>query len=154
MYMLYSGKLLREKTSWIGEKYDFRKENVRGLITFAAPKDATPPPQILRRKLSRIATKRRKFSPSKVSHYTVYWQWYTWNKWQLLQDIICALWPVNPGENADVCVCHFLPQVYCNTVDETGGVQPCRNVFVVASFPGSHAWQRGFWEWACVCCYS
>jgi len=55
----------------IGEKYDFHRENFRGLLAFAAPR--TPLPQISRRKLSRIATKPRnscKFSPSKVSHYT------------------------------------------------------------------------------------
>ena len=46
----YSGKLSREKTLRIGEKYDFR-----GLLAFAVPKDAMP--QILRRKLSCIATK-------------------------------------------------------------------------------------------------
>ena len=27
----------------IGEKYNFRGENFRRLLTFAAPKDATPP---------------------------------------------------------------------------------------------------------------
>ena len=66
-YIPYSGKL-----SQIGEKYDFHRENFRGLLTFAALK--VPHPQILRRKLSRIATKlrnSRKFSPSKVSHCTV-----------------------------------------------------------------------------------
>ena len=36
-------------------KYDFRGENFRGLLTFAAPKDATP--QIAQRKLLHIATK-------------------------------------------------------------------------------------------------
>ena len=46
----YSGKLSREKTLRIGEKYNFR-----GLLAFAVPKDAMP--QILRRKLSCIATK-------------------------------------------------------------------------------------------------
>jgi len=45
------------KLSRISEKYDFRRENFRGLLGFAAPKDATL--QILRRKLSRIATKLR-----------------------------------------------------------------------------------------------
>ena len=57
----------------ICEKYDFRGENFRRLPTFAVPKDATS--QILGRKLLHIATKPqnlRKFSPSKVSHYTVY----------------------------------------------------------------------------------
>ena len=43
------------KLSWIGEKYVFHGENFCGLLAFAAPKDPTP--QILRRKLSRIATK-------------------------------------------------------------------------------------------------
>ena len=43
-------KLLR-----IGEKYDFHGENFRGLLSFDAPKDATP--QISQRKLSCIATK-------------------------------------------------------------------------------------------------
>ena len=39
----------------IGEKYDFRAKNFCGLLTFAVPKETTP--QILRRKLSCIATK-------------------------------------------------------------------------------------------------
>ena len=39
----YSGKLSRKKTLQIGEKYNFRGENFRGLLTSAAPKDATPP---------------------------------------------------------------------------------------------------------------
>ena len=66
----YSGKLSRENTfaNWwkIGEK------------TFThcllLPCQKTPHPKILRRKLSQIVTKSRnsrKFSPSKVSHYTV-----------------------------------------------------------------------------------
>ena len=60
----YSGKLSREKTLRIGEKYDFRMS--------IAPKDAMS--QILRRKLSCIATKplnSQKFFPSKVFRYTV-----------------------------------------------------------------------------------
>ena len=54
------------KLSQIGDKYDFRKENFRGLLACAAPKNATP--QILQRKLSLIATKPRnswKFLPRK-----------------------------------------------------------------------------------------
>ena len=43
------------KLSRIGEKYDFRGENFRGLLSFAAPKDSTP--QISRRKRLCIATK-------------------------------------------------------------------------------------------------
>ena len=39
----YSGKLSREKTSRIGEKYDFRGENFHGLLAFTVPKDATLP---------------------------------------------------------------------------------------------------------------
>jgi len=31
------------KLSRISEKYDFRGENFHGLLTFAAPKDTTPP---------------------------------------------------------------------------------------------------------------
>ena len=53
---------------WIGEKYDFRGENFRRLLTFAATKDTTSL-NFRWRKLSRIATKPlnlRKFSPSKV----------------------------------------------------------------------------------------
>ena len=71
-YILYSGKLSREKIFANWWKYNFRWENFRGLLAFAAPKDATP--QISRGKLSRIATKprnSRKFSPSKVFRYTV-----------------------------------------------------------------------------------
>ena len=67
-----AGNFRGRKLSQIGEKYDFHGENFRGLLAFAALK--VPHPQILRRKLSRIATKlrnSRKFSPSKVSHYTV-----------------------------------------------------------------------------------
>ena len=67
-----AGNFRERKLLRIGEKYDFRGENFRRLLTFAAPK--VPHPQILRRKLSRIATKlrnSRKFSPSKVSRYTV-----------------------------------------------------------------------------------
>ena len=44
----YSGKLSREKTFANWWKYDFRGENLRGLLAFAAPKDVTP--QISRRK--------------------------------------------------------------------------------------------------------
>ena len=56
------------KLPWIGEKYDFRGENFRRLLAFAAPKNAMP--QILQRKLLQIATKLQnswKFLPSKVS---------------------------------------------------------------------------------------
>ena len=31
------------KLSWMGEKYSFRGENLRGLLASAAPKDAMPP---------------------------------------------------------------------------------------------------------------
>ena len=51
----YSRKLLREKTFANWWKYDFRGKNFHRLLTFAAPKDATP--QNLQRKLLRIATK-------------------------------------------------------------------------------------------------
>ena len=39
----YSIKLSREKLSQIGERYDFSGENFHRLLTFAMPKDATPP---------------------------------------------------------------------------------------------------------------
>ena len=42
-YIPYSGKLSREKTFADWRKYDIRGENFRGLLAFAAPKDATPP---------------------------------------------------------------------------------------------------------------
>ena len=38
----YSGKLSREKLSWIGEQYDFRRENFRGLLAFAVPRTPHP----------------------------------------------------------------------------------------------------------------
>ena len=40
-YIPYSGKLSREKTFANCEKYDFYEENIRGLLTFAAPKNIT-----------------------------------------------------------------------------------------------------------------
>ena len=67
------------KLSRISEKYNFCKENFRGLLAFAAPKDITP--QISQGKLSRIATKpriSRKFSPSKVFRYSVYTSDFLW----------------------------------------------------------------------------
>ena len=54
------------------EQETFEGENFRRLLIFAAPKNATA--QISQRKLSRIATKPQnswKFSPSKISRYTV-----------------------------------------------------------------------------------
>ena len=41
-HVLYSGKLSREKTLRISEKYDFCGENFRRSLAFAAPKNATP----------------------------------------------------------------------------------------------------------------
>ena len=43
MWILYSGEFLREKLLQIG---DFRRENFRGLLAFAAPKNAMPRPKI------------------------------------------------------------------------------------------------------------
>ena len=40
---LIPGNFWGKKLSWIGEKYDFRRENFWGLLTFTAPKDAMPP---------------------------------------------------------------------------------------------------------------
>ena len=71
-YYHNSGKLSRRKLLRIGGKDDFRGENFSGLLACAVPR--TPHPQILWRKLLLIATKLRnlrKFSPSKVSRYTV-----------------------------------------------------------------------------------
>ena len=42
-YLPDSGKLQGRKLSRIGEKHDFHRENLCGLLTFAAPKDTTPP---------------------------------------------------------------------------------------------------------------
>ena len=91
----YSGKLSREKTFANWWKYDFRRENFRGLLAFAVPKDATP--QISRRKLSCIATKLRnswKFSPSKVSRYTVmfnmYWDCHIYI-YMYVSPLVCVL---------------------------------------------------------------
>ena len=64
-----AGNFRERKLSQICEKYDFRWENFRGLLAFAVQKDATP--QISQRKLSCIATKLRKFYPSKVFRYTI-----------------------------------------------------------------------------------
>ena len=58
-YQYYTGNFRGRKPSQIGEKYDFCGENFHGLLAFAAPK--VPHPQILQRKLSRIATKTTKF---------------------------------------------------------------------------------------------
>ena len=38
-----AGNFRGRKLSQIGEKYNFRGENFRGYLTFAAPKDATLP---------------------------------------------------------------------------------------------------------------
>jgi len=65
-YVPCSGKLSREKLSWIGEK------TFCGLVTFAMPKDAMPPNYA--EKLSWIATKLWKsFLPQKIPtiRYTV-----------------------------------------------------------------------------------
>ena len=42
LWILYSGEFLREKLSQIG---DFRGKNFRGLLAFAAPKNAMPCPK-------------------------------------------------------------------------------------------------------------
>ena len=63
-----AGNFRGRKLSRIGEKYAFRGENFCGLLAFAVPKDATP--QILQRKLSRIAQNReicKSFLPRKFS---------------------------------------------------------------------------------------
>ena len=104
----YSGKLSREKTfARIG---DFRGENYRGLLVFAAPKDATPS-NFAEKTFARIATKprnSRKFSPSKVSRYMVFMlslffifqHWYHHQKCQKkrLSSHICNLQRENEGD--------------------------------------------------------
>ena len=70
--LLYSGKLSREKTFSNWWKIQFSRRKISQIAHFVAPK--VPHPQILWRKLSQIATKlwnSRKFSPLKVSRYTV-----------------------------------------------------------------------------------
>ena len=70
--LYHTAENFRGRKPWIGEKYDFRRENFRRLLAFATPKNATS--QISQRKLSRIATKLqnlRKFFPSTVSCYKV-----------------------------------------------------------------------------------
>ena len=66
-----AGNFWGRRLSQIGEKHDFCGENFHGLLVFAAPKD-TPHSQILRRKLSWIATKPQnswKFFPT--AHQTI-----------------------------------------------------------------------------------
>jgi len=70
--LLHSGKFSREKLLQIGEKYNFAEKIVADCSL--VPHQRKPCPQILWRKLSQIATKprnSRKFSPSKVSRYTL-----------------------------------------------------------------------------------
>ena len=62
-----------QKLSRISERYNFRGENFRGLL--ALLRQRMPRPKFCGKKLLRFATKprnSRKFSPSKVSHYTVF----------------------------------------------------------------------------------
>ena len=64
-----------KKLSQIGGKYDFFQEHFRGLLAFATPKDASP--LNFMEKTFAKATKPQnlwKFSPAKVSRYTVYEQ--------------------------------------------------------------------------------
>ena len=71
-YHRIAGNFQGRKLLRIGEKYDFHGENFRGSLACATPMNATP--QISWRKLLWIASKPQnlqKFSPSKVSHYTV-----------------------------------------------------------------------------------
>ena len=121
----YSGKLLREKTLANWWNHDFRRENFRGLLTFAAPKDATP--QISQRKLSRITTKpqnSRKFSPSKVFRYTV-WFW--------------ALLIYTYGTMYVLTCTHAKHSVTCGITHKLVS-QP-------RSFPLSCGKLKGAWEW-------
>ena len=67
----YSGKLSREKCLRIGEKYDFRRENFRGLLALAMSMNATS--QISRENFHNWPQNReiREIFPSKVPRYMV-----------------------------------------------------------------------------------
>ena len=67
----YSGKLSREKCLQIGEKYDFRRENFRGLLALAMPMNATS--QISRENFHNWPQNHeiREIFSSKVPRYTV-----------------------------------------------------------------------------------
>ena len=73
----YSGKLSREKTFANWWKIQFSRRKLSWITCFYhAACQRMPHPKISLRKLLRIATKSQnlgKFSPSKVSHYTVHY---------------------------------------------------------------------------------
>ena len=67
-----AGNFQGRKLSRIGEKYNFHRENFRGLLAFAVPKDAMPPNFVEKTFVNSHKTvKFVKFSPSKVFCYTV-----------------------------------------------------------------------------------
>ena len=67
-----AGNFQGRKLSQIGKNYDFHKENFRGLLACAAPKDATPPNFAEKTCAnSHKPWNSWRFSPSKVSRYTV-----------------------------------------------------------------------------------
>ena len=73
VYYRILGNFWGRKLSWIGENTIFTVKTLADHSFLLCQK--TPCPQILQRKLSQITTKpcnSRKFSPSKVSCYTVY----------------------------------------------------------------------------------
>ena len=102
------GNFRGRKLSQIGEKYNFHGENFRRLLAFAVPKDATP--QILQRKLSHIATNpqnSQKFSPSKVSRYTVSLCFMTRNLEIRVCNSHCHCWYIFHYTTA-LTICPFL----------------------------------------------
>ena len=102
----YSGKLSREKLSQIGEKYDFHWENLRRLLAFTMPKDTTPPNFV--EKTFANSHKPRKFSPSKVSHYTVHAQ---------CAQLMCFWFHLSPFLTPIIILiyhsCHWKPSTNC-----------------------------------------
>ena len=87
-----AGNFQGRKLSRIGEKDNFHGENFRGMLV--VPRQKTSRPQISRRKLLWIATKLRnlrKFSPSKVFRYTIYWTQIKEQKWGALGMSLCTL---------------------------------------------------------------
>ena len=94
------------KLSQIGEKYDFHWENLRRLLAFTMPKDTTPPNFV--EKTFANSHKPRKFSPSKVSHYTVHAQ---------CAQLMCFWFHLSPFLTPIIILiyhsCHWKPSTNC-----------------------------------------
>ena len=75
-----AGNFQGRKLSWIGEKYDFHRENFCRLLACAMPKDTTPPN--FEEKVSQITTKLRNYFLSRKFPAIWYWsrrilEWHT-----------------------------------------------------------------------------